>query len=108
MEYQLTPNHPLRLEQAEGQTVQCIEGTAWITAYGQYTDFMLRSGQEFVVPNDGLTLVEAVGDGRIRVGEPAEQSRMQQMLRQAHIRLVQARDHTRHSLQPAPCGDCIY
>jgi hypothetical protein len=108
MEYQLTPNRPLRLEQAGGQTVECLEGTAWITAYGQHADFMLRSGQEFVVPNDGLTLVEAVGGGRIRVGGAAEQSRVQQLLRHAHIRLVQARDHTRHSLQPAPCEDCIY
>jgi hypothetical protein len=46
VEYQLTPNRPLRLEQAEGQTVECLEGTAWITAYGQHTDFVLRCGQQ--------------------------------------------------------------
>ncbi|UGQ47946.1 DUF2917 domain-containing protein [Massilia endophytica] len=108
MEYQLAPNRPLRLEHAGGQVVECLEGVAWITSYGQYTDFLLRPGQEFVVPNDGLTLVEAMGCGRIRVAEAEAQSQMEQLLRRTQLRLVQARDHTRHSLQPAPCSDCIY
>lgn len=66
-EYKLTENHPLRLLHAAGRRIECLSGTAWITSYGQNTDFMLRAGQSFQVPNDGLTLIEAVGHGRIHL-----------------------------------------
>ncbi len=74
VEYKLTENHPLRLLRAAGRRIECLSGTAWITAYGQNTDFMLRAGQSLVVPNDGLTLVEAVGQGRVRVRMPSQPS----------------------------------
>lgn len=69
-EYKLQENHPLRLVHAMGQRIECLSGTAWITAYGQHTDFMLRAGQTFEVPNDGLILIEAVGQGRVKVRLP--------------------------------------
>jgi hypothetical protein len=69
-EYRLTENHPLRLAHAAGHHIECLDGTAWITAYGQQTDFVLRRGQSFEVPNDGLMLVEAVGSGAVRVRLP--------------------------------------
>ncbi|MGV7210338.1 DUF2917 domain-containing protein [Oxalobacteraceae bacterium A2-2] len=53
----------MRLERAAGRRIECLSGTAWITAYGLRTDIMLRAGQSFEVPNNGLTLVEAVGSG---------------------------------------------
>ena len=49
----------------------CLEGTAWLTAYGEHIDFMLRRGQWFEVPNDGLILIEAAGAGVVRVRLPA-------------------------------------
>lgn len=66
-EYKLRVNHPLRLLHAAGRKIECLSGTAWITAYGQNTDFLLRAGQSFQVPNDGLTLVEAIGHGSIHL-----------------------------------------
>jgi hypothetical protein len=68
--YKLTENHPLRLVHAAGRHIDCLSGTAWITAYDQHTDFMLRAGQSFEIPNDGLTLIEAVGTGRVQVRLP--------------------------------------
>jgi hypothetical protein len=70
-EYRLTQDHPLRIAHAAGQRVECLDGTAWITAYGEHTDFMLRRGQSFEVPNDGLMLIEAAGAGVVRVRLPA-------------------------------------
>jgi hypothetical protein len=70
-EYRLTENHPLRIAYAAGRRIECLDGTAWITAYGESTDFMLRQGQTFEVPNDGLMLIDAVGSGVVRVRLPA-------------------------------------
>nr|WP_315395471.1 DUF2917 domain-containing protein [uncultured Duganella sp.] len=71
-EYRLTQDHPLRIAHAAGRQVECLDGTAWITAYGEHTDFMLRRGQSFEVPNDGLMLIEAAGAGVVRVRLPAD------------------------------------
>lgn len=70
-EYRLSENHPLRIAGAAGRHVECLAGTVWITAYGEHTDFMLRQGQRFEVPNDGLMLIDAVGCGTARVRLPA-------------------------------------
>lgn len=70
-EYRLTENHPLRIAHAAGRRIDCLDGTAWITAYGESTDFMLRQGQSLTVPNDGLMLIDAVGGGVVRVRLPA-------------------------------------
>jgi hypothetical protein len=69
-EYRLTQDHPLRIARAAGRWIECLDGTAWITAYGENTDFMLRRGQSFEVPNDGLMLIDAVGGGVVRVRLP--------------------------------------
>lgn len=71
-EYRLSENHPLRIAGAAGRQIECLAGTAWITAYGEHTDFMLRQGQRFEMPNDGLTLIDAVGRGTVRVRLPAD------------------------------------
>ncbi|MEO5934602.1 MAG: DUF2917 domain-containing protein [Duganella sp.] len=71
-EYRLTQDHPLRIAHAAGRWIECLEGTAWLTAYGEHTDFMLRRGQTFEVPNNGLMLIEAAGTGVVRVRMPVE------------------------------------
>lgn len=70
-EYRLSENHPLRIAHAAGRHIECLDGTAWITAYNEKTDFVLRRGQSFEVPNDGLMLIEAVGASMVRVRLPA-------------------------------------
>jgi len=66
-EYRLTENHPLRIDHAAGQRIECLDGVAWITAYGESTDFFVRAGTTFDVPNDGLTLIEAVGANTVSI-----------------------------------------
>ena len=71
VEYELTEKHLLRLSNAMGRRVECVSGRALITAYGEETDFSLREGNVFIIPNNGLTLIEAIGNGRVRVKSPA-------------------------------------
>lgn len=66
-DYELASARPLRLEKAHASMIECVTGTAWITAYAQFEDCVLRGGERYTIPNDGLVLVEAVGSGRIRV-----------------------------------------
>ena len=66
-DHELRPQQPLRLEKAGRAVIECLHGTAWITAYAQLDDCVLRSGERYTVPNGGLVLVEAVGSGSIRV-----------------------------------------
>lgn len=70
-DHELRPQHPLRLEKADSAVIECLHGTAWITAYAQFDDCVLRSGERYTIPNGGLVLVEAVDSGRIRVHGPA-------------------------------------
>lgn len=69
-DYQLTENQPMRISDAMGSVIECLSGTAWITSYGERSDFMLRAGMAFEVPTNGLTLIEAVGAGKVRVTAP--------------------------------------
>jgi hypothetical protein len=66
-DHELRSERPLRLENAHASVIECLSGTAWITAYAQFEDCLLRSGERYTIPNAGLVLVEAVGSGRIRV-----------------------------------------
>lgn len=67
VECELEDNRPVRLRNAAGLRLDCVEGIAWITFHGEAEDLMLHAGQATVVPNDGLVLMEAVGRGRIRI-----------------------------------------
>ncbi len=73
-EYELRENQPLRLEKAYQGVVECLSGKVWLTAYGQANDILLRPGSRYTIPNHGLILVEAIGNGRIRF-HPATQAR---------------------------------
>lgn len=66
-EFELHANYPLRLRHARGSRIEALSGILWITAYNEGTDFELRPGQVFLVPNDGLALIEPVGRGVVRV-----------------------------------------
>ena len=59
--YALIEHHPLRLVWAKGHRVECVAGRVWITAYNEGGDIELTAGQQFIVPNHGLALVEAIG-----------------------------------------------
>lgn len=96
---QLTQNQPQRLEHAMGQQIECLSGTAWVTFYGDGTDFILRAGQQMVVPNDGLALIEAVGEApaRVRLPLPARLSGGGQLALQVQDAAQQIVSSMRHS-----------
>lgn len=76
LEWLLHANHPLSLTRARGRWVQCLSGRIWITVYNDASDFELLPGDIFIIPNAGLTLIEAIDQGRIRVQQRA---RLQQI-----------------------------
>lgn len=104
-EYALSSDVPLRLEDAGGRVLEAISGVTWITVYGQATDILLRPGQRFTVPNDGLALLEAIGSSRIRLAAGPKQRWSRRVLREGQARLAQSMARLRQGLQPAGCGD---
>lgn len=58
-------NQPLHLRHAT--TIRCTAGTVWITCVGEKRDFFLSTGQSLHNRGNGLTLIEGIGEGWIRL-----------------------------------------
>ncbi|MET3131480.1 hypothetical protein AAKU55_001742 [Oxalobacteraceae bacterium GrIS 1.11] len=100
-EYELTENHLLRISNAKGRRVECVTGSALITAYGEPTDFSIRQGNTFTIPNDGLTLIETIGKGRVRIkaAPPPGRAWLERVGRKAGNKLGSTLRRLRRSLQ---------
>lgn len=61
----------LRLESDEGVDVRCEAGKLWITREEDARDVWLKDGESALLDPRGLTLLEAVGLTRLRIGRPA-------------------------------------
>lgn len=70
VECELHEGYPLRLVGAKGRRVQCIAGVLWITATNERADIFLKPGDNYVIPNGGLALAEAIGLCRMQVDLP--------------------------------------
>ncbi|MCB4361626.1 DUF2917 domain-containing protein [Quatrionicoccus australiensis] len=70
-------NRPLQLRGA--MTIRCTGGTVWITSAGEKRDIFLSTGQSHYSQNDGLTLIEGIGDGWIRLEKNAPAARWQRI-----------------------------
>ena len=57
----------MRLRRARGRRIVCLSGTALITVSDVLQDIELHASAGFVVPNDGLVLIEAVTAARLMV-----------------------------------------
>ena len=55
----------LRIDDARGQLVQCLEGTLWMTQQDHPQDLVLEAGDEAIIERDGLTVLQALGDARL-------------------------------------------
>ena len=56
-----------------GATLRVTHGTLWLTQEGNPNDVVLRTGDNFVVESEGVTVVEALGDALFCVvGRQAE------------------------------------
>lgn len=72
-EFCLKDNHPLSLRSAKGLHITCTAGTLWITITGQPDDIFLKTGDNYQLPGNGLTIVESIGPGRIRLDTTSPQ-----------------------------------
>jgi len=67
-EINLFANRPLRLNKALGICVACTAGTIWITISGESSDLFIAAGQDYILTNKRLALIEAIGgDSCIRL-----------------------------------------
>lgn len=57
---ELEPDKPLAVTVARGARVRVVDGTIWATTSGSLDDVRLQSGDEHLIPNEGLTVLEAV------------------------------------------------
>lgn len=61
----------LRIRKGRGCRVVCLSGVVLATASGVAQDFDLHAHGEFLLPNDGLVLIEAVADADLLLHEPS-------------------------------------
>ncbi|MCG2577501.1 DUF2917 domain-containing protein [Dechloromonas sp. XY25] len=66
----LSESRPLRVTGAAGLHVHCTSGTIWITTANEPADIFLGAGQSHRIGSGRLTLIESVGQARIRLEYP--------------------------------------
>ncbi|MBL8429064.1 MAG: DUF2917 domain-containing protein [Dechloromonas sp.] len=66
-EVDLPQDHPIRLQDAAGTRVRCLRGTIWITVASEPDDIFLSTGQSYLIPRNGLSLVELLDGGSIEL-----------------------------------------
>jgi hypothetical protein len=71
LEFALEENYPLRFSKAKGRRIECVSGIVWITVYNELPDYMLMPGEVFVIPNNGLSVVEAIEHCHVRIDLPS-------------------------------------
>ena len=60
----------LEIKQALGVTIECLDGSVWITQDGNMRDVILDVGQSFCVDRMQRTLIQALATARIRLIHP--------------------------------------
>jgi quercetin dioxygenase-like cupin family protein len=60
----------LDIHQALGVTIECLEGSVWVTLDGSTRDVTLEAGQSFCVDRQQRTLIQALAAARIRLIHP--------------------------------------
>lgn len=63
----LRPGQLVRIAQASGLRIRCMAGTIWITVAGEPLDVILAPGLAYRITSQGLTLIESIGEGRVRL-----------------------------------------
>jgi hypothetical protein len=71
-EFFLKANQPISLRSARNIKVVCTSGIIWITVSGQTKDTFLSSGQFFQIPNNALTVIESIGEGKVCLTKPRQ------------------------------------
>ena len=63
----LAPGELLRIEHARGVRVCVQSGVLWITGEARDDDVWLRAGEDAALTGDGLAVLEAFGDTKVRL-----------------------------------------
>lgn len=63
----LRQGQPIRLNDAAGIRVRCLRGTVWITVASEPDDVFLGAGQSYLIPRNGLSLVERIGNSCVQL-----------------------------------------
>jgi hypothetical protein len=69
---EVSPTLFLRLAEATGTTVVCMEGCLWVTRDGSVKDVLLSSGESYRVGDREQVIVSGVEPSRARVIKPAQ------------------------------------
>lgn len=65
--FQLNATQILNVREAKGTRVVCNKGILWLTQEGDSRDIFLRQGDEWVIGQDGLVLIQALERAAIQV-----------------------------------------
>ncbi|MGB4118157.1 MAG: DUF2917 domain-containing protein [Polaromonas sp.] len=60
----------LEIKHALGVTIECLDGSVWITLDGNMRDVILNAGQSFCVDRMQRTLIQALTTARVRLIHP--------------------------------------
>ena len=66
----LTKGMLLRVRDAAGTVVVCLEGMVWLTEEGDAADHFLACGQRHRIAGDGVVVLEALHDAHLDVQQP--------------------------------------
>jgi Protein of unknown function (DUF2917) len=64
----------LRLRDHDGDRVECLDGSVWITQDGDPRDVVLDAGEGFTLDRPGTAIVYALADARVVVQRPTAAS----------------------------------
>ena len=67
---EIAKNGILEVKQALGVTIECLEGSVWVTLDGDRRDVVLDAGHTFNVDRKQRTLIQALDTARVRLLEP--------------------------------------
>ena len=67
---EMAKNKILEIKQAMGVTIECLEGSVWVTLDGDMRDVILDAGHAFKVDRKQLTLIQALDTARVRLIQP--------------------------------------
>ena len=67
----LRAGETLRIDSPRGLEVRCEAGHLWITEEAQVDDVWLAAGQRVRLVGEGLAVLEAKGEARLRIDRPA-------------------------------------
>lgn len=68
---EIAKNGIVEVQQPLGVTIECLEGSVWVTLDNDARDVVLEVGQTFVVDRNQRTLLLALTAARVRLMEPA-------------------------------------